>query len=99
MAGDEDALLNGAAAERRAESRLSCQIKMDAGLDSRRDRLIGALECDFIPRDVWANAQARGSDELDHERDISLAIHAAIPDLIRDTNRHVIRAGSGCLMA
>jgi hypothetical protein len=22
----------------------------------RRDRLIGALKCDFIPRDVWANA-------------------------------------------
>jgi hypothetical protein len=29
-----------------------------AGLphDSRRDRLIGALEYNFIPRDVWANA-------------------------------------------
>jgi hypothetical protein len=34
---------------------------------------------------------------LDHERDITLAIHAAIPDLIRDTNRHVI--GNGYLMA
>jgi hypothetical protein len=22
----------------------------------RRDRIIGALKCDFIPRDVWANA-------------------------------------------
>jgi hypothetical protein len=39
------------------------------------------------------------SDDLDHERDIILAIHAAIPDLIRDTNCHVIQAGSGCLMA
>jgi hypothetical protein len=44
-------------------------------------------------------AQTQGSDELDHERDIILAIHAAIPDLIRDTNRHIIQAGSGCLMA
>ncbi len=43
--------------------------------------------------------QAQGSGDLDHERDIILAIHAAIPDLIRDTNRHVIQAGSGCLMA
>ena len=43
--------------------------------------------------------QSQGSDDLDHERDIILAIHAAIPDLIRDTNRHVIQAGSGCLMA
>ncbi len=43
--------------------------------------------------------QAQGSDDLDHERDIILAIHAGIPDLIRDTNRHVIQAGSGCLMA
>ena len=25
--------------------------------------------------------------DLDHERDITLAIHAAIPDLITDTNR------------
>ena len=32
-----------------------------------------------------------GSDDLDHERDMILAIHAAIPDLIGDTNRHVIR--------
>jgi hypothetical protein len=38
--------------------------------------------------------QAQGSDDLDHERDIILAIHAAIPDVIRDTNRHVIQAGS-----
>jgi hypothetical protein len=37
---------------------------------------------------------------LDHERDITLAIHVAIPDLIRETNRHVIQAGSGgCLVA
>jgi hypothetical protein len=36
----------------------------------------------FIPRDVWANARAQGSDDLGHERDITLAIHAAIPDLI-----------------
>ena len=49
---------------------------------SRRDRLIGALECNFTPRDVWANAQAQGSDHLDHERDITLAIHAAIPDFV-----------------
>ncbi len=40
--------------------------------------------------------QSQGSDDLDHERDIILAIHAAIPDLIRDTNRHVIQAGGGC---
>jgi hypothetical protein len=26
--------------------------------DSRGDRLIGAIECDFIPCDVWAEAQA-----------------------------------------
>jgi hypothetical protein len=38
------------------------------------------------------------SDDLDHERDIILAIHAAVPDLIRD-NRPVMQAGSGCLMA
>ena len=41
----------------------------------------------------------RGSDDLDHERDITLAIHTTIPDLIRNTNRHFIQAGSGCLMA
>jgi hypothetical protein len=35
--------------------------------------------------------------DLDHERDITLAIHAAIPDVIGDTNRHVIPAGSGCM--
>jgi hypothetical protein len=52
---------------------------------------------DFIQR--WANAQAQGSDDLDHERDITLAIHAAIPDLISDTNRHIMKAGSGCFMA
>lgn len=27
----------------------------------------------------------RGSNDLDHELDITLAIHAAIPDLIKDT--------------
>jgi hypothetical protein len=43
--------------------------------------------------------QAQGSNDLDHESDIILVIHAAIPDLIRDTNRHVMPAGSGCLMA
>jgi hypothetical protein len=32
---------------------------------------------------------------FDHECEITLAIHAAIPDVIRDSNR----AGSGCLMA
>ena len=37
--------------------------------------------------------------DLDHERDITLAIHAAVPDLITDTNRHAIQAGSGCFMA
>ena len=41
----------------------------------------------------------RGSDDLDHERDITLAIHTTIPDLISNTNRPVIQAGSGCLMA
>jgi hypothetical protein len=38
-------------------------------------------------RDVWAYAQAQGSDDVDHERDITLAIHAAIPDLITDPIR------------
>jgi hypothetical protein len=38
--------------------------------------------------------KAQGSDD---ERGITLAIHAAIPEHIRDTNRHVI--GSGCIMA
>ncbi|NUS19254.1 MAG: 2Fe-2S iron-sulfur cluster binding domain-containing protein [Mesorhizobium sp.] len=33
MAGDEDALLDGTAAERRATSRLSCQIKITPALD------------------------------------------------------------------
>jgi len=33
MADDEDVLLEGVAAERRPHSRLSCQIKMTAGLD------------------------------------------------------------------
>jgi hypothetical protein len=39
----------------------------------------------------------KGPEDLDHERDITLAIHAAISDLIGETNRHVIQAGSGCL--
>ena len=48
---------------------------------------------------VWANAQAQGSDDLDHERDITLAFDAAIPDLISETHCHFIQAGSCCLMA
>jgi hypothetical protein len=68
--------------------------------DSRGDRLIGPIECDFV-RDVWANAQAL-SDDLDHERDITLAIHAAIPDLTTDSIRSNPRfheGGDGCASA
>jgi hypothetical protein len=36
------------------------------------------LKSDIAPRPK----SAQGSDDLDHERDIALAIHAAIPDLI-----------------
>jgi hypothetical protein len=43
--------------------------------------------------------RSKGSDNLNHERDKTLAINDAIPDLIRDTNRHVIQAGSEYLMA
>jgi hypothetical protein len=53
-------------------------------------------------RDVWANAQAQGSDDLDHERDITLAIHAAISDLITKSirsNPHFHAGGDGCASA
>jgi 2Fe-2S ferredoxin len=33
MSGEEDALLDGAAAERRPTSRLSCQIRVEPELD------------------------------------------------------------------
>ena len=39
LSEDEDALLEGAASERRPESRLGCQLKMSAGLDGLTVRL------------------------------------------------------------
>jgi hypothetical protein len=44
--------------------------------------------------DDWLSAVVRcsspGSDELDHERDITPATRAAGPDLMETTNRYVI---------
>jgi hypothetical protein len=38
-----------------------------------------ALRPSLTSKFVWANAQAEGSDELDHERDITLAITLLSP--------------------
>jgi hypothetical protein len=73
---------------------------MSASL-SRADIHRRGLDVRFVPTTELADEKLkpRASDDLDHERAITLAIHAAIPDLIRDTNRQVIQAGRGCLMA
>jgi hypothetical protein len=78
---------------------LAVVVGADALTDGQMAAFANWTTCDFIPRNVWANAHARDSDDLDHERGITLAIRAAIHDLIEDTNRHVIQAGSGRRLA
>jgi hypothetical protein len=44
---------------------------------------------------MFGHSKPKCFDHLDHERDITLAIHAAIPDLIGNADRDVIQADSG----